>query len=108
MQIIVPKMTEIASAQGSESARQLQASQQNADSARAMVHADVREVHAQKNAQAVTMRTDREREGDGGYGRGGRRGGKRGGAGRGASQGGGANQQADRDGNRRTHIDIRL
>jgi len=61
---MVPKMTEIAGAQGSESARQLLASQHNAESTKAMVEADTREVHTKKDVQAVTMRTDRERDAD--------------------------------------------
>ena len=62
LQVTIPKMTEIASLQGSESARRLLSSQQSEDSTRAMVAADTQEVHSKKNIQTVNMRADRDRE----------------------------------------------
>jgi len=100
MQVMVPKMTEIAAAQGSESSRQLQTSQQNAENTRAMVEADTREVHAKKDVLTVNMRTDREREREEER-RGGR--GKR----RGAAQSGKSGPQAGVNG-QGSHIDIKL
>lgn len=75
MQVMVPKMTEIAGSQGSESARRLVAAQHGSESARVMVEADTREVHTKKNAQEVIMRVNRERDGDGRGGHGKKRGG---------------------------------
>jgi len=70
LQIIVPKMTEVAGLQGSENARQMMAAQKSRDSTRAMVEADAREVRAKKDAQAVVMRAGKDREGSGGGARG--------------------------------------
>ena len=73
LQVMVPKMTEIAGAQGSESARQLLAARREADSVKAMVEADTREVHTKKNAGEVTLRVNGEedgRAGERGQGRG--------------------------------------
>jgi len=104
---MVPKMTEIAGAQGSESARQLVASQHAADSSKAMVDADTREVHTKKDVQAVTMRTDRERDAEGRD----RRGKKRG-AGGGGQRGGGAGADKAREARtgevQGSFIDVRL
>ena len=108
LQMIAPRATEVASLQGSESARQLTAAQHSAESAKAMVDADTREVHSKKTVQAVTMRTDREREKDG-RGKGGNRRG-RSSSGRQFSGGTeGANIKDDGpDANGNRHIDIRL
>jgi len=103
--MIAPRATEAASLQGSESARQLTAAQHSAESTRAMVDADTREVHAKKTIQPVNMRVDREPEKDGRGGSGNRRGrgsggnrGRRGADIKGDGQAGAGNQ----------HIDIRL
>ena len=62
LQVTIPKMTEIASLQGSESAKRLQSSQQSEESTNAMVAADTREVHAKKNVQSVNMRAERDKD----------------------------------------------
>ena len=111
LQITVPKTTEIASLQGSESARQLLASQHSADSTKAMVQADTREVHSKKDVQAVAMRVNRENEKNERERDGKRR--RRGGSGAGP-RGGGALPDSEREDGRfghingSSHIDIKL
>ena len=68
MQIMVPKMTELARTQNSENARHLLASQHGAESTKAMVAADTREVHAKKDAQRAGLRVRDEGGGRGGNG----------------------------------------
>ena len=111
LQIIVPKTTEIASLQGSENARQLLASQHSADSTKAMVQADTREVHSKKDVQAVAMRVNRDNEKNERERNGKRR--RRGGTGA-NSPGGGTFGDADINNknlehiNGSSHIDIKL
>jgi len=94
MQIMMPKLTEIASAHGNEGSRQILATQHGADRAREMVDSEMREVRAKQDVQAVNMRTDKERDANGQSGRRNRRG-------RGASQGDGKRGAV-------SHIDIKL
>jgi hypothetical protein len=105
LQVIVPKMTEIASMHGSDSARQLLAAQKSADRTKEMVDADTREVRAKKESQAVVMRADKGR---GDSGRGGRRN-RRGGGHGGDSRDAGDNRlDGDTPDAVKTRIDIRL
>lgn len=116
MQIIVPKMTEVARSQNSESARQLVAAQRGADGARAMVEADTREVHSKKNAQETGLKVRRERDGDGGRGGKGGKNGKGGKGGWGDGNGGAGNGGVVgkggagkcQTGGINSHIDIKL
>ncbi|MDR1440177.1 MAG: hypothetical protein LBJ10_09290 [Clostridiales bacterium] len=64
MQVMIPKMTEVARMHGSEDARHLAASQRGAEDTKSMVEADMREVRAKKDAQALTLREKQEREQD--------------------------------------------
>lgn len=84
MQVIVPKMTEVARVHNSESSRQLLTAQQGAESTKAMVDADLREVRTKKDAQNVAARVKRGNEEEK------RRDRRRGGGGNGGGQGSGA------------------
>ena len=90
MQVMLPKMTEIAVAQGSESQRQLAASQRSKDRSQSLAEASTREVHAKENVRRVSFpESDDNEKGrgrgkgarQGTYGRGGGRGGHGGGEG---------------------------
>ena len=107
MQVMLPKMSEIAMAQGSESQRQLAASQRSMERTRTMVNAATREVRSKDNIQRVTFAEhDKPEDGRGRGGRGGR--GARG------SQGtygkGGKREASDGEGQRqdRPSIDVKL
>ena len=96
LQVTIPKMTEIASLQGSESTKRLLSLQQSAQSTKAMVDADTREVHAKKNVQSVNLRVNRDKEQAGRDGRGGR-GGRKGQRGAGAGAGAGVGKESKGD-----------
>ena len=111
LQVMVPKMTEIARNQNNDGARQLAAAQRGAENAKNMVDADVHEVHAKKDAQQTSLKVRREREGDG------RKGGNGGNGGNGGAKNGEGARRGDRGrgdrnngGNKsdESHIDIKL
>ena len=62
LQVMLPKMSEVIKSQGTDTERQLQASQRGEIDARYMVDADLKEVHTKKNAQKVVSRDKKEDE----------------------------------------------
>ncbi|MDR1060779.1 MAG: hypothetical protein LBL83_06135 [Clostridiales bacterium] len=64
LQVMIPKMTELARIHGSEDERHLLASQRGAEDTKSMVEADMKEVRAKKDAQALTLREKQDREQD--------------------------------------------
>ena len=62
MQVMLPKLYEVARIQGTDAERQAIASQRGDIDTRSMVDANVKEVHAKKNAQRVNFREKKEDE----------------------------------------------
>ena len=62
MQVMLPRISEVARIQGSDQERQAATSQRGEIDAKAMVDADVREVHSGKNAYRVNFRDDKKED----------------------------------------------
>ena len=62
MQVMLPKLYEVARIQGTDAERQAIASQRGDIDTRSMVDANLKEVHAKKNAQKVNFREKKEDE----------------------------------------------
>ena len=63
MQVMLPKLYEVARVQGTDLERQALASQRGEIDVKAMVDADIKEVHAKKDAQKVNFREKKDEEG---------------------------------------------